>query len=109
MSDGSDNEIEIKNRNVPKKLSVNEELYLIAETIENLEGELDRYINETKILWDEHFKKFIDSSDCLTMDYIGIQGYDKFVNLMTQQKTFRLMQISLKRLHQRKNFLIKCR
>lgn len=100
MSDNSDD-------NKLKKLTVNEELDLIENTIYNLIDEINRYIYETKQLWDNHISKFIYSSDCLTMEYMGIYDYDKFYNLMTNQKTFKLMQISLKRLQKRKKYLIK--
>lgn len=107
MSDLSDNETDTKNNNIPKRLSIDEELYLINNNIEHLKCELYRYITEVENLWTFHLKSFIDSSDCLTMDYIGINGYDKFVHLMKQQKIYRLMQISLKRLYQRKKILMK--
>jgi len=100
MSDNSDD-------NKLKKLTVNEELDLIENTIYNLIGEINRYIYETKELWDNHVSKFIYSSDCLIMEYMGIYDYDKFYNLMINQKTFKLMQISLKRLQKRKRYLIK--
>jgi hypothetical protein len=87
-------------------LTINDELCLINETIHNLENEINRYIEESKNMWNNHISKFIKSSDCLIFDYIGINGYEKFMKLMTHQKTYRLMKISLRRLHQRKMVLI---
>jgi hypothetical protein len=97
------------NENKTIILSINDELDLIENTIYNLVNEINRYKHEIKNLWDNHIIKFICSGDCLILDYIGINGYDKFYNLMTNQKTFKLMKISLKRLQQRKLFIIKNR
>jgi len=92
-----------------KNLTIDEEIILIEDNVYNLIDEINRYIYETKELWDNHISKFIYSSDCLTMEYMGIYDYDKFYNLMINQKTYKLMQISLKRLYKRRNFLIKNR
>ena len=100
---------DIIDNNKPIILTVDNELCLIEETIYNLIDEMDRYIYETKKLWDNHISQFIESSDCLVFDNIGINGYDKFYDLMINQKTFKLMKISLKRLQRRKQFLIKNR
>ena len=100
---------DIIDNNKTIELSVNDELCLIEETIYNLIDEMERYIYETKKLWDNHISQFIESPDCLVFDNIGINGYDKFYELMINQKTFKLMKISLKRLQRRKQFLIKNR
>ena len=87
----------------------NNELCIIDETIHNLISEIDRYVQEIKELWDNHIVNFIKSSDCVTLDKIGSDGYSKFYDLMTNQKTFKLMKIALKRLNRRKKFLLKNR
>lgn len=107
MSDISDDEIENKKIIVVKTISKDDELEIINETIDRLESEIDRYMTEIRHLWDTHLETFIKSEDCLTFKYIGCYGYDKFFTLMTNQKTFKLMLISLKRLHKRKNFITK--
>mgnify|MGYP006077962909 CR=1 FL=1 len=90
-------------------ISDNNELCIIDETIHHLISEIDRYGQETKELWDNHILNFIHSGDCVTLDKIGSCGYSKFYDLMTNQKTFKLMKISLKRLNRRKKFLLKNR
>lgn len=84
------------------------EIKLIDQTLFQLSDEMCRYIDEVKLMWDEHVSNFLRSNDCLTMQYLSLDDSQKFIDMMTNQKTYKIMMISKKRLEARKTYLMKC-
>ena len=80
---------------------------VIAFAINNLELEMDRYCNNVRYIWNNHIKKFLLSTDCLTLQFLSINDYDLFLDFMTEQITYKSMIESMNRLKNRQNYLIK--
>ena len=59
-------------------------------TIYNLDQEMVRYIEDIKYIWDTKIKCFLLSSDCVTLQYMSEQEYNKFFKFMLNQRTYKI-------------------
>jgi hypothetical protein len=83
------------------------EINKINKTLENLEIEFNRYIQDVFDLWNTTFKPFIESADCFILNSVSDDTHNNFFNFMCDQKTYKLMIIAKKRLIARREYLIK--
>ena len=67
---------------------------------------MHRYTTDVKKLWDNEMRSFIESSDCHILEKLISSDCDQFINFMCEQKTYRLMMTSLKRLAARRAYLV---
>ncbi len=93
------------NNNV-NQTTMNDEIMILDEVIQTLEQTMDKYIDDVEMIWDMRLVPFINSNDCLTLGKLNDSDFLKFLNFMLEQKTFKLMSISHKRLNSRKNYLL---
>jgi PDZ domain-containing secreted protein len=90
------------------KKSSEYEINKINITLEKLEEEIHRYLQDIINMWNSSFKPFIESSDCFIFNNISDNtNYKNFFDFMCEQKTYKLMAIAKKRLLARREFLIK--
>lgn len=83
------------------------ELMSIGASIHHLNKSMQKYIDDSKYLWDETVLPFIESADCNTLHNLRHDDYDKFIKFMMEQHTYKLMIESKKRLIKRKEYLNK--
>lgn len=81
------------------------EIGRIVTAIRDLEQEMQKYVDHVKYIWTYRIKPFLLSDDCTTFQYMGDQDYNKFLKFMLNQRTYKIMCISMKRLNQRLNYL----
>lgn len=89
-----------------KSIKILEEIELIDNTLVQLYEQMDRYLDDAKLIWDEHIKDFIKSTDCNTMHYLTEYDSDKFLKFMATQRTFTIMIMTKTRLIDRKMYLM---
>ena len=112
--DNSDDENTFKNDTKTNNLnnvsqnqtSLNDEIMILDEVIQTLELTMDKYIDDVEMIWDARIVPFINSNDCMTLGKLNDNDFLKFLNFMLEQKTFKLMSISHKRLNGRKKYLL---
>lgn len=75
--------------------------------IEELEGDIEKYIENCQRVWNSHIVPFINSSDCTTIKYLKENDFHKFLTVMTEHKEYKIMQTSLKRLNAKLEYLMK--
>jgi hypothetical protein len=86
-----------------------DELEYIDNTIEELIHTMDRYNEDSYNMWRELIVPFISSADCVILDNIYDDDPTKFIKFMMKQKTYRLMEISFRRLLAKRYYIIKKR
>lgn len=82
------------------------ELEAIDLAMLSLCGEIQKYLDDSKNLWDNVFVPFIDTRDCMTLQKLSKNDYRVFLNFMSTQKVYRIMMISKARLERRKKYLL---
>lgn len=66
---------------------------------------MNKYINDTLMIWNTEIIPFMDSNDCYVLDKLNNNDCDKFIDFMKTQKTYTLMTIAKHRLEQRLEYL----
>ncbi len=92
-------------KELTKKLP-DKELIRVNKTIKKLSQSIDKYENDTKILWDELICPFIYSGDCMILEYMSDWNFHTFHKYMEEQKVYKLMMIAHKRLLSRRNYIL---
>ena len=82
------------------------EINNINSVLFNLEMSMNKYIEDSKKIWDSEFSPFFNSSDCLILQNINENEYSTFIDFMIEQKTFRLMLNANVRLKKRLEYLL---
>lgn len=85
---------------------INAEFENLDIAIDNLYMEMNRYENNVLYIWEEIIIPFINSSDCLTLQYLTNNHYKNFLHFMLKQSTYTLMEITMDRLIDRKYHLL---
>lgn len=83
-----------------------QELRRIDPSIINLINELHRYNRECHNIWNSLFIPFINSNNCLTMKYAIDDDDSQFIRFMQGNTIYTIMQSSLNRLRNRKQYLM---
>ena len=99
-------DINEKNIIIVNKNSYLTEINNINSILFNLEMSMNKYIEDSKKIWDHEFIPFLNSSDCLILQNINENEYSTFINFMIEQKTFRLMLNASIRLKNRLQYLL---
>jgi len=81
------------------------ELELIEMNLNKLQETMLRYLEDMISVWDNEIVQFIKSQDCLTLQYLTHYDYNKFIDFMTTQETFKLMRSAKDRLLKRKEII----
>src|SRR5579872_1712922 len=68
-----------------QSIKIIEEIDLIDNTLSQLYEQMDRYLDDAKSIWDDHIRKFINSTDCNTLHYLTEYDSDKFLKFMATQ------------------------
>ena len=99
-------DINDKNTIIVNKNSYLTEINNINSVLFNLEMSMNKYIEDSKKIWDSEFSPFFNSSDCLILQNINENEYSTFIDFMIEQKTFRLMLNANVRLKKRLEYLL---
>jgi len=83
-----------------------DEINIIDNTLNSLQESICQYIDDSRDIWNEQLRTFIQSSDCNTLQRMTEYDENAFIIFMTTQKTYRLMMIAKSRLNKRKEYLI---
>jgi len=83
-----------------------DEITIIDLTLEHLEITMNNYLDDVHQIWETEMIPFINSPDCLVFKYLGERDFDKFLNFMLTQDTFKLIIIAQERLKKRKNYIM---
>ena len=86
--------------------SDNDEIKRIEYTLEKLSETVYNYMLRVKNMWDAEIQPFIESSDCLILENLSRSDYKRFRDFMCEQKPYRLMMVSQKRLIARREYLL---
>jgi hypothetical protein len=91
-----------------KKLSHsdNDEIKRIEYTLEKLSETVYNYMLRVKNMWDAEIQPFIESSDCFILENLSQSDYKRFRDFMCEQKPYRLMMVSQKRLIARREYIL---
>lgn len=87
------------------KKTPNVEIKRIDKTLEKLSETTYKYMLHVKVLWEAEIEPFLNSPDCLILEKLSPMNYDRFLDFMCEQKTFRLMMTAQKRLMARREYL----
>lgn len=82
-----------------------EELDCVNATLRELEYTINKYESDCETLWMECVRNFLESSDCVTCDFMSSMSNKKFIDFMKEQKMYKFMIISYNRLKTRKELL----
>jgi hypothetical protein len=69
-------------------------------SINKLYNEIVRYHKYIKYIWYDIFVPFIDSNDCMTLEYLSNKDYWMFEEFMKEQTIYKVMTSSLDKLNQ---------
>lgn len=83
------------------------ELVYIDNALSKLHESMYKYLEDVKMIWDTELVKFMNSQDCLILQNLSHYDYNKFVDFMTSQKTFKSMLSAQNGLLKRKEFIEK--
>jgi seryl-tRNA synthetase len=81
------------------------ELYVINYTISELEESMSNYLTDAKYMWENNIAPFLNSSDCYTLENLKDDDFMTFLKFMMEQRVYKLMLVSHKRLIARRKVL----
>jgi len=81
------------------------EIELIEKSVSQLQEMMRNYMESVKILWNKKIVNFLESQDCMTLQYFTHDDYNKFIDFMMTQETFLLMKEAQIRLLKRKEYI----
>jgi len=87
------------------KEKISHEIETITSSINHINITMQKYIDDTKILWDTQMKNFLVSNDCFILQYFSTNDYIKFLSFFITQEPFVSMIKVKKNLIERKEKL----
>jgi hypothetical protein len=82
------------------------EIFIVNHSLNELEDTMSKYTDDVKYMWENNIISFMQSQDCYTLDNLKDDDYIKFLNFMMEQRTYKLMMVSYRRLMARKQILL---
>lgn len=88
-------------------ISTAKELDMINTALIDLDNEIAKYHNNVLHIWKNKIVPFMDSTDCVTLNKLTDRDYDKFLELMMRQSSFKYMINSRQNLVNRQQYILK--
>lgn len=105
MNNMGNNDIDYDNESENMHYDIALEYDTTYATLKGVIDTMNKYINDAIMIWNTEIVPFMNSNDCYVLDKLNNRDYNKFIEFMKTQKTYKLMTISKQRLEQRLDYL----